>query len=80
MEEVEILPTWSNQVAKNFNTLVKKEHFIAEEVNFQEEFWLTEEYQIWLVSKIFSLKAYCGTKLFTLVFWSLEDQIFCLLM
>ena len=38
MEEVEILPTWSNQMAKNFNTLDKKEHFIAEEVNFQEEF------------------------------------------
>ena len=38
MEEVEILPIWSNQVAKNFKTVDKKGHFIAEEVNFQEEF------------------------------------------
>ena len=38
MEEVEILPIWSNQVAKNFKTLDKKRHFIADEVNFQEEF------------------------------------------
>ena len=38
MEEVEILPIWSNQVAKNFKTLDKKGYFIAEEVNFQEEF------------------------------------------
>ena len=37
MEEVEILPIWSNQVVKNFKTLDKKGHFIAEEVNFQEE-------------------------------------------
>ena len=31
MEEVEILPIWSDQVDK-------KGHFIAEEINFQEEF------------------------------------------
>ena len=60
-------------------TLDKKGHFFDEEVNFQEEFWLTKEYQKWLVSKMLSLKAYCGNKLFTLVFWSLEGQMFCLL-
>ena len=38
MEEVEILPIWSNQVAKNFKKLDKKGHFIDEEANFQEEF------------------------------------------
>ena len=38
MEDVEILPIWSNQVAKNFKTLDKTGHCIAEEVNFQEEF------------------------------------------
>ena len=53
-------------------TLDEKGHFFDEEVNFQEEFWLTKEYQKWLVSKMLSLKAYCGNKLFTLVFWSLE--------
>ena len=34
MKEVEILQIWSNQVAKNFRTLDKKGHFIAEEVKF----------------------------------------------
>ena len=62
MEEVKILPIRSNQVAKNFKTMDKKGHFIAEEVNFQEEFWLTKEYQKWLVSKMLSLKSYCGNK------------------
>ena len=38
MEEVEILLIWSTQVAKNFKTLDNKGHFIAEQVNFGEEF------------------------------------------
>ena len=47
VEEVEILPIWSNQVAKNFETRlwIRKGHFKAEHVNFQEEFRLTKEYQ-----------------------------------
>ena len=42
MKEVEILPIWSNQVAKNFETKlwIRKGTLLprAEEVNFQEEF------------------------------------------